>query len=198
MTATLPSPAIATVVSPAPLALYRFTVAQFDALFETGIFTEESKVELLAGIITHKMGKGSVHDYILGQLLTLVITAIGKQLTVRCQSSVVFADSKPKPDLWISKSPAGSHRGSLATAADLALVIEVSDSSFQLDRETKLPIYAAAGVPEYWIVDVQEERLYCLTEPTAEGKYGREVSYGPDDTFTHALIGEVALVDIIR
>ena len=82
---------------------------------------------------------------------------------------------------------------------DLALVIEVADSSIRRDEKVKLGIYARAGVPEFWIANVQREQITVYTQPDATGgKYGREVTYAATHDFDHALLGAVVVEEVFR
>lgn len=177
----------------------RLSVREFDAMFSAGILTEGEKVELVVGIIVQKKGTGSVHDYILGHLLTLLTFAVGKRHTIRGQSPIVIPeDSKPEPDIWISKMGPDAHYGETANAKDIALVVEVADSSIDYDRGTKLGLYAEAGIPEYWIVDLKERLLECYTAPAPERKaYDTKHTYRDGQTFSHALVGEIVLAEVL-
>ncbi len=179
-----------------------FTVAEYEVMLEAGVVPPDSKTELLAGIITEKMGTGSVHDYIVGKLMELFVVRLAALHVVRVQSPIELRPhSRPEPDLWISKPGTGPHRDATITAADLALVVEVADSSLQRDRDAKLPIYAAAGIPEYWLVDVKAEQLEIYTSPTLRDEanvYLGVATYGSNDTFRHALLGEVVLRELLR
>ena len=179
-----------------------FTVAEYEVMLEAGVVPPDSKTELLAGIITEKMGTGSVHDYIVRAILRLSIRVLGDKYEIGSQSPVHLQSySRPEPDLWISKPGTGPHRDATITAADLALVVEVADSSLQRDRDAKLHIYAAAGIPEYWLVDVKAEQLEIHTSPTLRDEanvYLGVATYGLNDTFRHALLGEVVLRELLR
>lgn len=169
-------------------------------MLDAGVVTRESKVELLAGVITEKMGTGSIHDFVVRQLYRLLAARLPEDCEVGAQSPVrLRPDSRPEPDLWVSKAGTGPHRDETIGATDLALVIEVADSSLARDREVKLPIYSAAGVPEYWIVDVQAERVEVMTGPGLRDErdvYARVATYGIGDAFEHALVGRVEVARV--
>ncbi len=179
-----------------------FTVAEYEVMLEAGVVPPDSKTELLAGIITEKMGTGLVHDYIVRAIIRLSIRVLEDKYEVGSQSPVHLQPySRPEPDLWISKPGTGPHRDATITAADLALVVEVADSSLQRDRDAKLHIYAAAGIPEYWLVDVKAEQLEIHTSPTLRDEanvYLGVATYGLNDTFRHALLGEVVLRELLH
>lgn len=92
----------------------------------------------------------------------------GDDVIVQVQNPIVVPDrSEPQPDLALI--PRRIDRRALPSAADVLLVIEVSDSSLHYDRTTKLPLYAAAGIPEAWIFDLTGDRIERHTEPDPNG-----------------------------
>jgi Uma2 family endonuclease len=108
-----------------------------------------------------------------GRELTL---ALGREYIVHQQMPfAATADSEPEPDLAVTREERGDRHPSVAM-----LVVEVADSSMMRDREEKLPIYAEAGVPEYWIVDAKTATVLVMTEP-AGGRYLRVERRGPGD-----------------
>ena len=179
---------------------HRWTITEFEAMIEVGLITEESKVELLDGIITKKMGTGPLHDFVLRRLMRMCNRRLGDEHEVGAQSPVRLPpSSRPEPDLWVSRAGSGQHREATIEEADLALVIEVADSSIRRDEKVKLGIYARAGVPEFWIANVQREQITVYTQPDATGgKYGREVTYAATHDFDHALLGAVVVEGVFR
>ena len=187
---------------PPDLLPLRWTVAQYDRLFASGHLTEDNKVELLAGVILPKLRCDSVHDYVRMQIVKLAVLQGGEEVQVGTKSAIVVGDySMPEPSMWMSRVGSGGHRDERIRARDVALVVEVSGRSQHRDRELKLPIYAAARIPEFWIVDVKKESLSVLTEPgTIDGKedYAREVSYGVGEAFEHETLGRVEVGALLR
>jgi Uma2 family endonuclease len=98
----------------------------------------------------------------LGDALT---RAISRTCIVGTQSPITLDDAnEPEPDLVLC------HRvGRKPVAAEVLLVVEVADSSRDFDREIKLPRYARAGIPEFWLVDLTEDRVEVHTRPGPEG-----------------------------
>ena len=163
-------------------------------MIEAGLVTREMRVELLDGVITEKMGTGSVHDFIVRQLMALLVRRLGSRHAVGVQSPVLLPpESRPEPDLWVSRQSEGSHRDRTVEATDLLLVIEVADSSLTKDRTVKLPIYARAGVPELWIVNVAAEEIERHRLPRADGTYGSKEVYGRADALPSELVGELSV-----
>jgi len=167
---------------------HRITVEEYHRMLDSGIFGPEPKVELLEGVIVEKMTKKPPHIIatdLLDELLHhLVPRGCGYFVTMGNPVTIVARDGEPEPD-------AGVYRGSIRdiasrprTPAHAALLIEVSDTSYNYDRYTKWVTYAAARVPVYWIVDLNRRQLEVHTEPTGEGEvavYARTQISGPDD-----------------
>jgi Uma2 family endonuclease len=89
-----------------------------------------------------------------------------EQAIVRCQDPISLPNhSEPEPDIAIVRLRSDDYVDSHPAPADIILVIEVADSSIKFDRETKAPLYAAAGISEYWIVNLIDNRLEIYRQP---------------------------------
>ncbi len=103
---------------------------------------------------------------ILSRLLTF---AVSSDVLVLVQSPICLPDTtEPEPDIALVRF--ALYRHALPGPSDILVLIEVSDTTRDYDRNTKLPLYAAAGIPEAWIVDIAADRIERHTEP-AEGGY---------------------------
>ncbi|MBW3595989.1 MAG: Uma2 family endonuclease [Planctomycetes bacterium] len=163
-------------VSPPPFPIRRFTVAEYHRLGETGILTEDDAVELLEGFIAPKMIRTPQHDAVVG----LVEQALRKRLppgwSPRVQSAITTATSEPEPDVAIVRGEPRDYLRRHPSGADIALIVEVADSSLDRDR-TKAAIYAAAGAPAYWIVNLVDECVEAHAQPNARHRrYGVRTS----------------------
>ncbi len=151
---------------PPALPLRKFSVAEYHRLGEVGVLAEDDRVELLDGWIVRKMIHEPRHDATIAKSNN----AIRRRLPpagwdVRIQSAVTTDDSEPEPDLAIVRGPEDRYAARHPTAADIALLIEVADSSLEYDREFKGPLYARAGVPEYWIINLVDDRIEVYSQP---------------------------------
>ena len=167
---------------------HRITVDEYHRMIESGAFGPEPRVELLEGVIVEKMIKKPPHiiatDLLEDLLHHLIPRGNGYFITMSNPVTIEERDGEPEPD-------AGVYRGSIRdiatrrrTPADAALLAEVSDTSYNYDRQVKWVIYAAARVPVYWIVDLNRRQLEVHTEPNGEGEtavYARTQIFGPDD-----------------
>lgn len=134
---------------------------EYDALVALGAFRDE-RVELLNGALVPVSPIGPAHSSAVQNLTELLLPALLGRGTVRVQNPFAANDlSEPEPDIAIVP------RTDYATAhpATAHLIIEVSDSSLAGDRDTKLPVYAASGVPEYWIVNLRDRCIEVYTSP---------------------------------
>jgi Uma2 family endonuclease len=157
-----------------PLRIRPLRRAEYDRLVELGMFDDADRIELLRGSLVEMSPQGDVHSDCSGVLMTLLIRVLGDRASVRAHSPFAAGDySEPEPDVAVYP-PRRFGRGHPDRAF---LVIEVSDSSLRTDRGLKSEIYAEAGVPEYWIVDLAHDVVEVRTAP-ADGHYTRTVTYG--------------------
>jgi Uma2 family endonuclease len=149
---------------------HRFTRDQYHRMIETGVLTEDDKVELLEGWITDMMtplGTDHSTSVCLTQIALQPLVPSGWYLAV--EQSISHDDSEPEPDLTIVKGhPRDRKRtGSHPHGGSIGLIVEVADSSLDRDRSAKHRIYAAAGIPEYWIVNLIDRKLEVHRRPVA-------------------------------
>ena len=161
-------PALPPIVPPVPVR--RFTVDEYHQMIQAGIIGEDDNVELLEGWIVPKMGRNPPHDTMISVIMTDILPPLlPKGWFRRVQSAVTTTASEPEPDVAVIR---GTQRDYLARhpgPADMALVIEVADSSLSRDRTIKGPIYAAAAVPIYWIINLVDSQIEVYTDPTGPG-----------------------------
>ncbi|HXG09571.1 MAG TPA: Uma2 family endonuclease [Gemmataceae bacterium] len=150
-----------------PFPVYRFTVEQYHRMIETGILTKDDRVELLEGWIVPKMPHSPPHDGTVWLVQTALLARLPPQWILRVQSAITTLDSEPEPDLVVARGPGLRYFTSHPQPDDIPLVVEVSDTSLQEDRDGKGRLYARAGIPVYWIVNLPESKVEVYTEPRA-------------------------------
>ena len=156
-----------------PAAPARWTTEQFLHLVDEGVLGPDDKLELLEGVIV-AMAPSNGHDGTLGLVSQALFRAVGVRAVVRVQLSFVAgAHSLPEPDVTVVPGTARDYERSRPTSA--LLVVEVSDTSLKQDRLTKAAIYAAAGVPEYWIVNLREDCVEIRRHPDPKARRYRRV-----------------------
>src|SRR5262245_60150326 len=136
----------------------RLTVEQYFALVDDGLLARDDRVELLEGVVVAMAPSGPAHATAVNLVDEAVRKAIGERAAVRCQATFVSGRySAPEPDVLVVPGQLRDYARQHPASALLA--IEVADSSLPSDRLSKSRIYAAAGIPEYWIVDLRHRRL---------------------------------------
>lgn len=172
---------------------YRFTVAEYERMIVAGILTENHKVELIRGEIVAKMPIGNPHIACVDRLTRLLFRAVGDDAIVSVQNPILLTDSEPEPDLTLRRPRADFYASGKPGPADLLLVIEVADSSLEVDREVKGPLYAENGVAEYWIVNLIDGCLEVRRKPRPDGTYEDVRTLRPGDTADVAALPGVAV-----
>ena len=177
-------------------ARHRLDVGAYYRMGEAGILSDSERVELIDGSIFDMNPIGSPHAAVTRRLQQRFARAVADGLVLVSVQNPLRLDAynEPQPD-FVALTPrpdayAASHPG----AADALLLIEVSDSSLDHDRKTKLPLYARFGVPEVWIVDLSGSAVEAYRDP-AEGRYASS-SRLTQGALTPARIPEVT-IDIV-
>jgi hypothetical protein len=145
--------------------------------------TEHDRVELLEGWIVPKMNHNPAHDATIELVDDQLRTDLPAEWRIRIQSAITTADSEPEPDLAIVRGPAGRFLRQHPVQEDIALVIEVADTSLARDRD-KCRLYARAAIVTYWIVNLVDRRIEVYTDPTGPDPapvYRRRQDFGPHD-----------------
>lgn len=142
------------------------TSADYYQMIESGIIREGERVELILGQIFTMAAKGTRHTFSTRKLFKQLLALIGDRADVQSQDPITLLNnSEPEPDIVVARLRADDYANSHPAPADIILVIEVADSSIKFDRETKAPLYASAGICEYWIVDLIDNRLEIYRQP---------------------------------
>jgi len=138
---------------------------------EAGVFAPEARLELIDGEIIEMAPIGSPHAGCVNKLTELFFQRAEGQAIVSVQHPVIISDrSVPQPDLALLRRRADYYSGSHPSASEVLLVVEVADTTLAFDLRTKVPLYARSGIPEAWVVDVNERTIHVFREP-GEGGY---------------------------
>jgi Uma2 family endonuclease len=187
-----------------PLSLYQFSLAQYHALLQQGILKDGDQVELLEGYLVNKMSKNPPH----ATAVRLLRRALGGLLPagwfMDSDNPVTTTESEPEPDIVLVRGTEEQYVARHPTAADIGLLIEVADSTLPTDRGVKLRLYARAGLPVYWIVNLVDHQLESYTNPTGpaeEPTYRNRQDFGPDAVVPIVLdgqeVGRLAVHDLL-
>ena len=176
-------------VSEAEVAKHRFTVEEFRKMGEAGIFGEDDRVELVEGEIVEMTPIGWRHVESVNALTGVLADLRGAgRFVVSVQNPLVLGEhGEHYPDLVLYRAGV---RGRVPEARDALVVVEVADTSVSYDRNIKLPLYASAGVPEAWLVDLRAGVVEVHSGPQASG-YGEVRMYARGEMVRSATLAEV-------
>jgi Uma2 family endonuclease len=150
-------------------AIWQLSVEKYHEAIAKGILNDE-KLELLEGLLIAKMPKNPPHRLATGLLQDLLLSFLPFDYHLNLQEPITLADSEPEPDLAIIRGRRLDYRDRHPFAADLEIVIEVSDSTLERDRTLKQRIYAKSMIPTYWILNLIEHQLEIYTQPDLIGE----------------------------
>ncbi len=154
------------------LALKLWTVKEYEQMIEKGILDEDDRVELIRGEIVEMAAIGVRHAACVNNLNTLFHELLDSEtVTVSVQNPVLLLrDSEPEPDVALFRGHRSLYKNRRPIAEDVLLLVEVADSTLATDRRVKVPLYAEAGIPDAWLVNVDKDVIEVYSEP-ADGKY---------------------------
>jgi Uma2 family endonuclease len=170
-----------------------FTLGEYLRLTAEGVLGPEERVELIDGEILTMTPIGPLHAGTVNALNRLLTRLLDGRAVVAVQNPVVLGEHlMPQPDLSVARLRPDAYRLAHPTAEDLLLLVEVADSSLVLDQQHKVPLYAAAGVAEVWLVDLVRRRVLAHRDPGAGG-YREVIEAGPGSTVAPHAFPDAAL-----
>jgi Uma2 family endonuclease len=182
----------------------QFSVARYQRMIENGDLTAEDKVELLENWVVLKMPRNPRHDGTIQVVEATLYPVIPTGWRLRTQLTIVLSDSQPEPDFAVVRGNVRTYLARHPTAADTGLIIEVADSSLLRDQRDKTRIYARAGIPAYWIINLVDRRIEVYLQPsgpTAVPAYGAFQTFQPGDSvplvLDGAAVGSVPAADLL-
>jgi Uma2 family endonuclease len=183
---------------------HRFTVDEYHKLIEVGILTENDRLELIDGYLVEKMPHDPIHDGTLQKVNRRLLRILPSGWEGRVQMAITLSRSEPEPDMAVVREASDGYMSRHPGASDFGLVIEVSNTSLDSDRDDKIPMYARDGIPVYWIVNVVDRQVEVYEQPTGASPsptYGAQRIYKPGDSVPVVLggvnAGTVAVVDLL-
>jgi Uma2 family endonuclease len=172
---------MSTVFTPTRL---RITVDRYQKMVAAGVLTSSDRVELIEGEILDMAPIGTRHAAVTGRLVKRLVLSLGDAATVRAANPIDLGRfSEPEPDLLVLKPRADDYMSAHPQAQDVLLLIEVADSSLAFDQSAKRDLYARYGVNEYWVVDLNGQRIFSYLW-AARGVFQRSREYLLDDTIS--------------
>lgn len=161
---------------PHTVTRHKISVADYHQMIRIGILSEADQVELLAGEVICMSPKGSRHASAIKKVLSWLPKQLPSGVQLQIQDPIILQDhSEPEPDLVLLKERSDFYADGHPQPADILLVAEVADSSLELDRSVKAALYAAAGIAEYWIINLPEQQVVMMTQPRDGGYQDQQV-----------------------
>ncbi len=158
-----------------------FTVDEFHRMREAGILGEDDRVELVQGEVVEMTPIGSRHAACVKRIVSALSLGGEKGWILSVQDPVrLDPRTELQPDVALLRPRDDFYAAAHPGPGDVLLVIEVADTSALTDREVKLPLYAGAGVPEAWVVDLAAQVVEVYREPS-KGGYRTTERFRPGD-----------------
>ena len=158
-----------------PAVPSRWTTERYLRLVDEGVLGPDDRVELLEGVIVSMAPHNVPHASGVSRVTSALYRTVADRAVIRVQLSLPIGTySVPEPDVAVVPGRLEDYDRNHPTTA--LLVVEVADSSLKQDRLTKRALYAAAGIPEYWIVNLPDDCVEVRRNPDPEGRRYRNVS----------------------
>jgi len=157
--------------------VHRITVDEYERIIRAGALENPSKVELIDGYLVDKMGKNPEHSYSATSAHEILNDRLPGGWSARKEEPVRIPDyDEPEPDVSVVRGVRADYRHRIPEAADIALLVEVSEWTLGQDRRKKLWAYAKAGIAVYWIVNLADRQVEVYSGPVA-GSYPSPTIY---------------------
>ncbi len=154
-------------VPPAPAeSLWRLSVEQYHDMARQGILEDGDPIELLEGLLVAKMTISPSHHRTTHRVQFALRAALPSSHFVASPSSITLPTSEPEPDLAVVRGTSNDYADRHPGPGDVAMVVEISDSSLRRDQGFKKAIYAKSSIPVYWIVNLIDRRVEVYADPT--------------------------------
>lgn len=180
--------------------ILRLSIEQYHAMIQAGILTDDDPVELLEGLLAFKLAKNPPHRLVTGLARTALENILPPGWYVDSQEPITLQNSEPEPDIVVVRGDTRQYLDRHPGAEDIAMIVEISDSTLQRDRTIKKRIYARAGIPFYWIVNLAESQVEVYSQPLVDVEqpdYSQRLNYGRS-TFVSVIVAgvEIGAIDV--
>ena len=176
------------------LVPYRLSVEQFLKMIVAGVFPDEARVELIRGRLIKRMTKYTPHNFAVDALAERLRDLVAPGHRVREEKSVdIGQHSRPEPDIAVARGPRDAYQTRDPQAENLVLVVEVSHSTYRKDRGPMWGLYAEAGVPVYWVVNISQKQIEVYSDPAGKG---RAAEYRRAETFAAGAEAPVVIAGV--
>jgi Uma2 family endonuclease len=148
----------------------KFTVEQYHKMAESGILTENDRVELIQGEVIEMSPIGRRHASCVARLTRLFTLRLGETAIVWPQNPIELDDtSEPQPDLTLLQPRPDFYESGHPQPEDIFLIVEVADTTAKFDRGVKIPLYAKDNIAEVWLVDINQQCIEVYRQPSPTG-----------------------------
>ncbi|MBX9623848.1 MAG: Uma2 family endonuclease [Gemmataceae bacterium] len=182
----------------------KWSAADYHKMADMGLILEGDPYELIEGYVVEKPMKGDLHESSMRRLTIRLPRRLPGGYVHQIQGAVALGESEPEPDVAVLRGDETTCDGRLPAAADVAVVIEVSDSSLGYDRLHKSRVYARAGIPVYWIVNLVDGQVEVYSDPDPAANppaYRTRTDYRPGQdvpiTLDGQVVGAIPAADLI-
>jgi Uma2 family endonuclease len=146
---------------------HRITLDEYHRMAEAGVFNPDARIELVEGELIEMAPIYPPHASAVDRILYQFITRLRGRAWVRCQNPVTLPpDSEPQPDVVLARLDPRSFRDHHPGPDEILLAVEVAESTLELDRGIKIPLYARSGIREVWLVNLVDDEIIVYREPT--------------------------------
>jgi Uma2 family endonuclease len=184
--------------------IWRLSIDQYHQMIQTGILTDDDPVELLEGWLVTKMPKNPPHRLSTQLTREALARLVPPQWHVNDQEPITTEDSEPEPDVTIVRGERRQYLERHPHPQEVALVVEVADTTLSRDRTSKKRLYARAAIPVYWIINLAEQQVEVYTGPSGsadEPNYQQRHDYTMNDLVPLIIdgqkIGQLLVSDIL-
>ncbi len=162
----------------------RWTVEEFCRAYDAGVFGQSKRLELLRGRIVEKMPPGPRHSYLADSIAHMLRVALEPPLLIREEKAIRIAfDGQPIPDVTAVSGERADYQERHPTPEDVALLVEVADTTAAYDLGEKALLYAQAAIRDYWVVLATENAVVRHRQPTPGG-YAEVIRLAGQDTLS--------------
>ena len=174
------------------LPFWRLSVDQYHEMIRTGILTNDDQVELLEGWLIAKMPKNPPHRVSTHLTRKALESLVPAGWYVESQEPITTANSEPEPDIMVVRGDIRDYLERHPGPEDVALVVEVSSATLKRDKSFKKRLYAQAGIPVYWVINLPKTQCEVYSDPiSGESEYQHHEVYGLSDTIPVIIEGQV-------
>ena len=153
-----------------PVSRRLFTVSEYERMAEAGILREDDRVELIGGEIVRMAPIGGPHAGRVRLLDWNFSHSLGDAVVVDTQNPLWIDEyTEPQPDVMLLRPPIQRYATEHPRPRDVLLSVDVAEASASYDRRVKVPLYARAGIPEIWLVDLERQTITVYRDPSPQG-----------------------------